>query len=149
MSFFPAINIGGLHEVKASLKAHARIGVMWLLTSGMVLLNGPDVLFGEARTIQDTSLIHLPVSKVSHIRVCDEQLDGRNDWEQSRPVEVVDTVGAGDSFTPLVLGFLHNLELDEVNFIANEVSRYVCSQAGATPRMAAEFADRFRALPSW
>ena len=67
----------------------------------------------------------------------------------SRPVEVVDTVGAGDSFTAaLVLGLLHNLDLDEINFVANEVARYVCSQAGATPPMRAEFADKFRTLSS-
>lgn len=67
----------------------------------------------------------------------------------SNPVAVVDTVGAGDSFTAaLVLGLLHNLDLDEINSIANEVARYVCSQAGATPPMPAEFADKFRTLRS-
>jgi fructokinase len=66
----------------------------------------------------------------------------------SRPVEVVDTVGAGDSFTAaLVLGVLHNLDLDEINSIANEVACYVCSQAGATPPMPAAFANKFRRLP--
>ncbi len=67
----------------------------------------------------------------------------------SRPVKVVDTVGAGDSFaSALVLGLLHNLDLDEINSFANGVARYVCSQAGATPRMPAEFADKFRTLSS-
>jgi fructokinase len=75
--------------------------------------------------------------------------DGRWSDCQSRAVEVVDTVGAGDSFTAaLVLGLLHNLDLDEINSFANEVARYVCSQAGATPPMPAEFADKFRALSS-
>ena len=55
--------------------------------------------------------------------------------------------GAGDSFTAaLVLGLLHDLDLDEINFFANEVARYVCSQAGATPPMPPEFADKFRTL---
>jgi fructokinase len=62
----------------------------------------------------------------------------------SRPVKVVDTVGAGDSFTAaLVLGLLHKMDLDEINFIANEVARYVCSQAGGTPTLPPEFASRF------
>jgi len=62
----------------------------------------------------------------------------------SRPVKVVDTVGAGDSFTAtLVLGLLRKMDLDEINAIANEVARYVCSQPGATPSMPAEFAQRF------
>lgn len=62
----------------------------------------------------------------------------------SRPVKVVDTVGAGDSFTAaLVLGLLRKMDLDEINTIANEVARYVCSQAGATPVLPVEFANRF------
>jgi len=62
----------------------------------------------------------------------------------SRPVKVVDTVGAGDSFTAaMVLGLLRKMDLDEINTIANEVARYVCSQPGATPTMPIEFAQRF------
>ena len=62
----------------------------------------------------------------------------------SRPVKVVDTVGAGDSFTAaMVLGLLRNMHLDEINTIANEVARYVCSQPGATPALPVEFARRF------
>ena len=62
----------------------------------------------------------------------------------SRPVKVVDTVGAGDSFTAAtVLGLLRKMDLDEINTIANEVARYVCSQPGATPALPTEFARRF------
>jgi fructokinase len=62
----------------------------------------------------------------------------------SRPVKVVDTVGAGDSFTAaLVLGLLRKMDLDEINAVANEVARYVCSQPGATPALPTEFARRF------
>jgi len=62
----------------------------------------------------------------------------------SRPVKVVDTVGAGDSFTAaMVLGLLRKMDLDEINTIANEVARYVCSQPGATPALPTEFARRF------
>jgi len=62
----------------------------------------------------------------------------------SRPVKVVDTVGAGDSFTAaMVLGLLRKMDLDEINNIANEVARYVCSQPGATPALPIEFAQRF------
>ena len=66
----------------------------------------------------------------------------------SRPVEVVDTVGAGDSFTAaLVHGLLRGMDLDEINSIANEVARYVCSQPGGTPALPPEFADKF-SVPS-
>jgi fructokinase len=62
----------------------------------------------------------------------------------SVPVEVVDTVGAGDSFTAaLVLGLLSKMDLDEINAVANAVARYVCSQPGATPELPSEFARRF------
>jgi fructokinase len=61
----------------------------------------------------------------------------------SRPVTVVDTVGAGDSFTAaLVLGLLRKMDLDKINTVANEVARYVCSQPGATPALPVEFARR-------
>ena len=64
----------------------------------------------------------------------------------SHPVQVIDTVGAGDSFTAaLVLGLLQKMDLDEINDIANEVARYVCSQAGATPSLPVEFARKFAA----
>jgi hypothetical protein len=35
------------------------------------------------------------------------------------------------------------MDLEEINEIANEVARYVCSQAGATPVLPKEFARRF------
>ena len=64
---------------------------------------------------------------------------------RSSPSEIVDTVGAGDSFTAaLVLGVLNKMDLDQTNAIANEVARYVCSCAGATPPMPTKFAERFR-----
>jgi fructokinase len=50
------------------------------------------------------------------------------------PVEVVDAVGAGDSFTAaMVLGYLRGWDLDQINERANRVAAFVCSQHGATP----------------
>jgi len=71
--------------------------------------------------------------------------DGR--WSDCRPrgVEVVDTVGAGDSFTAaLVVGLLRKIELDEINLLANKIAGYVCSRPGATPPLPAELAEKFR-----
>jgi fructokinase len=52
------------------------------------------------------------------------------------PTEVLDTVGAGDSFTAtLCTGLLQNLPLAEINIRANRVAAFVCSQAGATPTL--------------
>jgi fructokinase len=67
----------------------------------------------------------------------------------SSPVKVVDTVGAGDSFTAaMVLGLLRRMDLEEINEIANEVARYVCTQPGATPVLPVEFAARFSSSPT-
>jgi fructokinase len=52
------------------------------------------------------------------------------------PTEVVDTVGAGDSFTAtLSMGLLQNLPLAEINRRACQVASFVCSQSGATPQL--------------
>jgi len=50
------------------------------------------------------------------------------------PVEVADTVGAGDAFTAaLVAGLLFGLEPVRINEIANRLGAYAASKPGATP----------------
>jgi fructokinase len=67
----------------------------------------------------------------------------------SLPVKIVDTVGAGDAFTAaLVMGLLREMRLDEINQLANEVARYVCSCAGATPPLPKSICERFACRPS-
>lgn len=57
---------------------------------------------------------------------------------QGLPARVVDTVGAGDSFTAmLTIGLLADWNLDRINRCANEVAAYVVSQPGATPKLPA------------
>ena len=47
---------------------------------------------------------------------------------------VIDSVGAGDSFTAsLCIGLLRGWSLDKINLFANKVASFVCSQKGATP----------------
>ena len=63
----------------------------------------------------------------------------------SAPVDVVDTVGAGDAFTAtLALGLLHKMELDSINVLAGEVAQYVCSHAGATPPLPKTFQEHLK-----
>jgi fructokinase len=51
-------------------------------------------------------------------------------------VSVVNTVGAGDSYTAaLVLGMLRDLPLDMTNSWANRVAAFVCTQPGAAPKL--------------
>lgn len=55
------------------------------------------------------------------------------------PVKVVDTVGAGDSFTAaLIDGLLRGDDLETVGKRANRIASFVCSQPGATPRLPEE-----------
>ena len=51
-------------------------------------------------------------------------------------VKVVDTVGAGDSFTAiLIAGILNGVCLKDTHKAATNVAAYVCTQNGATPKL--------------
>ena len=59
------------------------------------------------------------------------------------PVEVADTIGAGDAFTAaLVMGLLEHKNLDEINESANRVASFVCSHPGAWTELPSESTDR-------
>ena len=61
--------------------------------------------------------------------------------------EVVDTVGAGDSFAAaLAVGVLRGQSLDSINHNANRVAAYVCSKPGATPELPAELRNLMRPM---
>ena len=52
------------------------------------------------------------------------------------PVEIVDTIGAGDAFTAaMALAFLGGAALDEVNRYAAEVAAAVCTRQGGMPEL--------------
>lgn len=65
-----------------------------------------------------------------------------------KPVNVIDTVGAGDAFTAAFsLGLLRDLDLDLINQRASEVAAYVCSHSGATPRFPPSLFPEIRDSP--
>jgi len=70
--------------------------------------------------------------------------EGRWSEHPGLPANVVDTVGAGDSFTAvLTLGLLAGWDLDHINETANVVAAFVCSQPGATPPLPAHLRQLF------
>jgi len=71
-------------------------------------------------------------------------------WSEQlpKPTPVVDTIGAGDSFTAaLAMGLLAGMRLEEIHTFANEVAAFVCSQPGATPALPRDFRNRCQVLP--
>lgn len=71
-------------------------------------------------------------------------------WSEQfpEPTPVVDTVGAGDSFTAaLAMGLLTGMKLKDMHSFANEIAAFVCSQAGATPALPQTFRSKCRILP--
>jgi fructokinase len=59
--------------------------------------------------------------------------------------QVVDTVGAGDSFIAVVTaGLLMGLDLDRIQDLANQVAAFVCSKAGGTPPLPGELILEFK-----
>ena len=60
--------------------------------------------------------------------------DNFSDHPGVAPPHIVDTIGAGDTFTAAAtIGYLQGLELDDINERANKFASYVCSQQGAMP----------------
>lgn len=58
-------------------------------------------------------------------------------------VKVVDTVGAGDSFTAaFTIAILNGKPLKEAHTLAVEVSAYVCRQQGAMPQLPKSFREK-------
>lgn len=59
---------------------------------------------------------------------------GHSHEQRVPPIQVRDTIGAGDSFTAAVtIGFLRQWPLEKIARHASAVAAYVCTQSGATP----------------
>lgn len=66
---------------------------------------------------------------------------------RSPKVKVVDTVGAGDSFTAaLIVGLLNELEINQIHRLASEISAFVCTKKGATPDIPKALTNNFYRL---
>jgi fructokinase len=68
---------------------------------------------------------------------------GSVSFQETPPVEVADTVGAGDSFTgTFVSGLLAGKSIVETHRLAVDVSAYVCTCKGAMPKLPQELLHR-------
>ena len=105
-----------------------------LVVSDLLFLSGSETTLLELLlNVYDLDLIILTKgefgSRLFSRAMGDSIVKGKN-------VEVVDTVGAGDSFTAAVATGLHlDMPLDKIHHFAANVAAYVCSQAGATPEL--------------
>ncbi len=69
----------------------------------------------------------------------------RIDLSGKEPIQVIDTVGAGDSFTAaFVSALLRGMDLSESGTLAIRHASYVCTQAGAMPEMSGFLAQHTR-----
>ena len=63
--------------------------------------------------------------------------------------EVVDTVGAGDAFSAVILiGYLKGWGLARLGKVANELGSFICTRPGATPRIPERFLEQMVQLGS-
>ncbi|MDF1824003.1 MAG: carbohydrate kinase [Verrucomicrobiales bacterium] len=80
----------------------------------------------------DLKLIALTCGSKGSILIDAEQYDEC----PAPPTELIDSVGAGDSFAAaLCLGLLQHQPLSEINLFANRIAAFVCSRDGATPTL--------------
>jgi fructokinase len=102
---------------------------------------------GEGEAVMAQLARRHPLRVIACTRGADGSLllvEGR--WSEHRGVsaKLVDTVGAGDSFTAaMTLGLLAGWDLDTINDRANRVAAYVASCAGATPALPGELRSPF------
>lgn len=97
------------------------------------LFGSETSLLLQLRSRYDLDLIILTKGEFGSRLFSREQGDS---IREGRSVEVVDTVGAGDSFTAAVAtGLCHGMALDAIHGFAANVAAHVCRYAGATPEL--------------
>lgn len=99
-----------------------------VLSQGLSLSGTPERRLKQILERYSLDLVALTRGQEGSLLVTSEMSSEHSGF----PVEVVDTVGAGDAFTAaLVLGWLKCKDLDEINRDANRVAGQVCSHKGA------------------
>lgn len=147
-AFLEAVRPGGLRifdvnlrqdfysrEILESSLRHANI--LKLSDEELPVLAGMFALPGNTQEQLRTLLLEFELRLVAFTRGAQGSLLVTADDTADHagiPTKVVDTVGAGDSFTAaMCMGLLQNHPLEEINRHACQVAALVCSRAGATP----------------
>ncbi len=106
-------------------------------------------LTGDVRSQIDQLADRWQLRAIAYTRgECGSVLRTAHEWSEHPGVvtTVVDTVGAGDSFTAaMTIGLLSGWALDDVNALANRVAAFVASSAGGMPPLPADIQAPFAA----
>ncbi len=95
------------------------------------LSGSPEAILRELLTRYDLRLAALTRGPKGSLLLT---ADGSSSDLAGTPVDVVDTVGAGDAFTAAIaIGLLGGWPLEKLHAHAERVAAYVCTQRGGTP----------------
>ena len=105
----------------------------------MIHPDSNPLCLGETRAVMSALADRFGLSLVALTRGSGGSLllaEGAWSDHPGAPVEVSDTIGAGDAFTAtLVVGTLAGRPLDAINRHASEVAAFVCSRPGGMPAL--------------
>lgn len=103
------------------------------VVAGILGMSGTeDELLQQLRQMYQLKLIALTKGNKGSVLFTEKE----RLFAEAPKVKIADTVGAGDSFTAvLVAGLLQNHDLKQIHEKATRVSAFVCTQKGATPEM--------------
>jgi fructokinase len=144
------INLRQNYFSRAVIESSLRLANVLKLNDGeLPVLAEMFGLAGSTRDLIQALAAHFELDVVALTRgPAGSLLYQNSQWSDcpSLPIKVVDTVGAGDAFTAaLVMGLLRKMRLDDINAFADEVARFVCTCAGATPPLPPQFSQRLAA----
>ena len=99
------------------------------------LMNLPDEVESALQTLMNR--YQLDLIALTQVQAGSLMIDRKEtSFCPATPAQVIDTIGAGDSFTAAItMGKLNGLPLNQTHHLASRVAAYVCSQAGATPAL--------------
>jgi len=94
-----------------------------------------DSILAQLLEDQEPRLIALTKGSMGSILLSKDE----RSFYESPVVDVADTVGAGDSFTAILLsGMLNGWPLAKTHSVASEIAAFVCTRNGATPEISPE-----------